>query len=243
MTDVQIPTSRGPMPAYVASPEGSGPFPGVVLVHDVVGMSADLRRQAEWLAGEGFVAVAPDLFHWSGHARCLIASARDFVRRRGRIFDDIDATRRWLGDQTECSGRLAVLGFCFGGGFAVLLAIDGHYSASSVNYGHVPRDADTLLADACPMIGSYGARDVPFEPSARRLARVAAGDPRHEVTTYADAGHAFLNDHDPADVPLLIRLSERLPGNVTGHQPEAAAQARQQIAGFLHRHLDVSSSD
>ena len=79
MTDVQIPTGRGPMPAYVASPEGSGPFPGVVLVHDVVGMSADRRRQAEWLAGEGFVAVAPDLFHWSGHARCLIATARDFV--------------------------------------------------------------------------------------------------------------------------------------------------------------------
>ena len=242
MTDVQITTNHGPMPAYVATPDGPGPFPGVVLVHDVVGMSSDLRRQAQWLAGEGFVAVAPDLFHWSGHARCLISSARDFLQRRGRIFDDIDATRRWIGEQSECSGRLAVLGFCFGGGFAVLLAVDGHYGASSVNYGHVPRDAERLLADACPMIGSFGARDPAFAGSARRLADVAALDPRHEVTTYPDAGHAFLNDHDPADMPLLMRLSDRLAAGATAYQPESAAAARARIAAFLHWHLDAEPS-
>jgi carboxymethylenebutenolidase len=225
------------MPAYVASPEGSGPFPGVVLVHDIVGMSSDLRRQAEWLAGEGFLAVAPDLFHWSGHARCLLASARDFLRRRGRIFDDIDATRGWLGEQPECSGRLAVLGFCFGGGFAVLLAIDGRYAASSVNYGRVPRDAERVLAGACPIIGSYGGRDPAFASSAQRLADLAAHDPRHEVTTYPDVGHSFINDHDPADVPLLMRMTDRLSGGSTAYQPEVAAQARQKIVEFLHRHL------
>ncbi len=236
--NVAIPTTRGPMPGYLATPAGAEATAGVVLVHDVVGMSSDLRRQADWLAGEGFLTVAPDLFHWAGHARCLLASARDYLRRQGRIFDDIEATRRWLDGQPRCSGRVAVLGFCFGGGFAVLLATHGSYAASSVNYGLVPRDVDAVLASACPIIGSFGENDRGMAASARRLADLAARDPRHEVTVYADAGHAFLNDHDPADVPAVLRLTDRLAGGSTAYQPDAADQARKRIASFLRRHLE-----
>jgi carboxymethylenebutenolidase len=242
MTRVAIPTARGPMPGYVAEPPGAGSAAGVVLVHDVVGMSSDLRRQAEWLASEGFLAVAPDLFHWSGHARCLLASARDYLRRRGRIFDDIEATRGWLNSQARCSGRIAVLGFCFGGGFAVLVAADGTYAASSVNYGLVPRDAERVLAAACPIIGSFGEKDPAMAASARRLADLATRDPRHEVTVYDGAGHAFLNDHDPDEVPAVLRLTDRLSGGTAAYQPHAAGEARRRIAAFLRRHLEQPAS-
>jgi carboxymethylenebutenolidase len=71
------------MPAYVAVPAGTGPWPRVVLVHDAIGMASDLRRQADWLAGKGFLAVAPDLYYWGRKLTCLRTLFRDASRREG----------------------------------------------------------------------------------------------------------------------------------------------------------------
>ncbi len=86
MTDTTITTSYGVMPAYVARPQGSGPWPGVVVIHDAGGLSKDTRRQADWLAGAGYLAVAPHLFYWGGQIRCLVAVFREVMaepRTRG----------------------------------------------------------------------------------------------------------------------------------------------------------------
>lgn len=235
MGQYSIRAFRGDLPTYVAFPEGSGSFPGVVVIHDVFGMTPDLRHQAEWLASEGFLAAAPDLMHWGRKPVCIRSIFRDLRERGGRAFDDIEAVRSWLADDPRCTGRIGVIGYCMGGGFALLLAGGHGFSVSSVNYGRVPDDTETLLRGACPVVGSFGGRDLSLRGASAKLeTALARAAVDHDVKEYPDAGHGFLNDHDNLLWGVMGRLF------ATGYHESSAVDARDRITAFFRAHLGAA---
>lgn len=236
MTTVPVPGPGGDVPVYTSRPDGGRPWPGVVVVHDALGMTTDLRRQADWLASEGYLAAAPDLYHSGGRLRCMFSTIRDALRRQGAVFDTLEAVRVWLVGLDDCTGRVGVIGFCLGGGVALLLAADRGFDASSVNYGSVPKDADALLSRACPIVGSYGARDwgLRHDPSRLDRALTTNGVP-HDVRVYPDAGHSFLNDHERSETPVWAVVAGALSSSEY-HEP-SARDARRRISDFFAQHL------
>jgi carboxymethylenebutenolidase len=214
-------------------PVDPGPWPGVVMIHEAWGIDDVLRRQAARLASAGYVVVAPDLLGEGLRMRCMAAAMKALQARQGRPFEVVEACRTWVAEHPDCTGRVGVIGFCMGGGFALVLASRG-FDASSVNYGMVPDEVEEVLRGACPIVGSYGGKDKQFGPKAGVLkeALERCGIP-HDVEVYPSAGHSFLNDE--ANGPRFFRPLARVLG--AGPEPVAAADAWRRIEAFFARYL------
>jgi len=241
MPDVRIPSGDVQLDAYLAVPDGAGPWPGIVVIHDILGFRGDVRDQADRLAGHGYVVAAPRLYSRGNKPGCLIATIKAAVSGAGPAFADLDATRAWLAARADCTGRVGILGFCIGGDFALLCAPRYDFAAASVNYGSVPKDPETALAGSCPVVGSWGAHDRRLRGSADRAqaALDALGVP-NDVKEYPTVGHSFLNDLPVAFQgrynPLALAMS------VQHRDPAAVEDAWRRIFAFFDEHVGRPAS-
>ncbi|WCH94172.1 dienelactone hydrolase family protein [Streptomyces moderatus] len=219
---------------HLTRPAGPGPWPGVVVVHEALGVNDVMHRQVDRLASAGYLVLMPDLFTDGGAVRCLVPTFRAALSGQGRAFHDIGAARTRLAQDPDCTGRIGIIGFCMGGSFALLALSDGEFDAASVNYGRPPKDLDKALDGACPVVASYGARDRTLPGVASRLeAALDRLGVVHDVKEYPEAGHSFLNDAEVG--PRALRPLMRVAG-IRPH-PESAVDAWRRIDDFFTAHL------
>lgn len=234
LTTAAVEGSSTVLNGYVARPDDvPGPWPGVVVVHEAFGLDEVTCRQADRLADAGYLAVAVDLFSAGGARRCLVPTFRALLSGGGRTYADIETSRQWLLSQDDCTGKVGIIGFCMGGGFA-LMTVQTGFDAASANYGHLPKNLDEVMGGACPVVGSYGASDWSLKGAAARLeASLARAGVAHDVQEYRGAGHSFMND--APNGPRLLRPLLRVGG--IGPRPQAAADAWSRIESFFGEHL------
>ncbi|MDQ0378498.1 dienelactone hydrolase family protein [Amycolatopsis thermophila] len=230
---MDIPVADGTIRGYLAAPQeevsGPPPWPGVVIVHDVVGLSYDVRNTTDRFATAGYLALSPDLYSRGGFVRCVKSVFKELTAGRGRAFEDLDAARSLLASREDCTGKVGVVGFCMGGGFALVAASRG-FDASAPYYGRLPADL-SVLDDACPVVASYGKKDFSLRGAADKLERelTARGVP-HDVKEYPTAGHSFANQfHGPVNVLLKIAGMS--------YNREASEDAWRRVMAFFAEHL------
>jgi carboxymethylenebutenolidase len=233
MPDVSFPAAEQDWPGYLAVPSATpGPWPGVVVIHEAFGLNDDIRRKADEFAAHGYLALAPDLFDGKPWIRCIRSAFLQLRAGRGPAFTALDAARQFLAERPDCTGKTGVIGFCLGGGFALLCAPRPGFGAAAVNYGEVPKYAERVLAGACPIIGSFGGRDQMGTGHPERLARALVTlEVPHDVHVYPASGHRFMSEATSGAGAVLARI-----GKMT-YQPEDAADAWRRIFAFFGRYL------
>ncbi|MDL4776432.1 MULTISPECIES: dienelactone hydrolase family protein [Thermomonosporaceae] len=234
MPDITIPAGPRELPGYLAVPEGTGPWPAVVILFEAFGAVADMRAQADRFASRGYLAVLPDFYDGAPWVRCVRKAMTDMRSQRGPIYDGIEAARSWLAGRDDCTGAVGVAGFCMGGGFALVAAARYGFQAAAVNYGILPRHPEDALAGACPVVASYGGADRTLRGAAARLERaLTVADVPHDVKEYPGTGHSFLTD---ATVPGPLGPVARVALGI-GKGRENAADAWERVFAFFAEHV------
>lgn len=219
------------MPVLLHAPREPVPAPGLLFVSEPFGINAEMQRVAGEFAAAGYVVAMPDLMCRGSWFSCLRALMSDLRRGHGRGVDDLLAAREWLISRDEVvADRVAVMGLCMGGGFALILGKTGLFRVSAPFYGQTPLD----MTGTCPVVASYGERDRMIAPHARQLGdELKRLDVPHDLKTYPGAGHSFMTS--PPNLALKL-LGPYLPPHAR-FDPAAAADATQRVLRFLARHM------
>ena len=209
--------------AYLARPEGPGPFPALMVIHEWWGLNGQVRGMADQLAREGYLSLAVDLYR--GKETSDPDQAHELMRGlpEDRALRDLAAAYAYLKASPDVNpDRIGSIGWCMGGSYSLKLAMaEPTLAACAVYYGAIPTESESLSAIQAPVIGFFGEKDegipeasvLDFETAMNGLGKSVS------VHVYRNAGHAFANSEG--------RSFHR----------EAAQDAWKKLTAFLAQHL------
>lgn len=206
---VKIASGTRQIEAFVVYPEVAEKAQAVVVIHENRGLTDWVRGVADRLAEAGYIALAPDLLSGTGPGGGGTASfaspdsARQAIYRlpAPQVSADLNAVADYLAKLPAADGRVAVAGFCWGGGRAFAFAAERPgLAAAYVFYGTGPDSAAVLAQVACPVYGFYGGNDARVNATIPVSAQgMKAAGKVYEPVTYEGAGHGFLRAGEAAD--------------------------------------------
>jgi carboxymethylenebutenolidase len=216
--EVKIPVKDGHIPGYRAMPAAGGPFPTVLVIHEIFGVHEHIKDICRRLAKVGYFAVAPELYARQGDASKYKMSEvpklfAEIVMKTPdpEVMSDLDATAAWAKTTGSAdTARMAVTGFCWGGRATLLYAAHNpNLKAAVAWYGHVMRKMapqgamvpfEQVSKMRVPLLGLYGAEDKGIPPAdVKKLeAALKAQGTKCEFVIYPGAGHAFNADYRPS---------------------------------------------
>jgi carboxymethylenebutenolidase len=186
----------------VYTPEGKGPFPALIVIHEWWGLNDWMKEQASKLADQGYLTLAVDLYR--GKVAASPDEAHQLMRgvREDRSKRDLAAAFDYLKSLSNVKkNKIGAIGWCMGGGYSLDVALaEPTLAADVINYGHLATDPAELKKINAPVLGLFGGKDMgitpddvhKFEQQLRQLGK------KIEVTIYPDAGHAFENPNNKA---------------------------------------------
>ena len=227
LTNMKVAAADGTeIRAYLAKPNGDGPFPAVIMIHEFYGLRPDMLKKAEALADEGYIVIAPNVFR-SGTTNWIPRAIYQIITAdTAQIDGDVEAIYQWLATQPDVQAdRIGIMGFCFGGGTALRYSLSNNkLAATALFYGQPITDPEKLKALSGPLLGIFGGADfsIPTEDvAALRQGLDEAGIP-NEITIYEGQPHAF--------VGVMEQIAQ-------GGAPQ---EAWEQLLAFLHTNLQQS---
>lgn len=173
----------------------------MVVIHEVFGLTENIKGITQRFADAGYAALAVDLFTGRNRVICMVRFLADTFTNaldHGGIHD-LKAALTFLAEQPEVDeAKLGAIGFCLGGGFAVAWACtDERLKVIAPYYGANPRPLEAV-ARACPVVGSYPSRDFTAKSGRKLEAALARYDVAHDIKIYEGAKHSFFNDRGGA---------------------------------------------
>ena len=208
---------------FLVTPEGKGPFPAVVVIHEWWGLDDWIKDQARALAREGYVALAPDLYRGKVTSKQEEAHQLMSGLPEDRAVRDLMAAFTFLIGRRDVR-RIGAIGWCMGGKYALRLAVEEPRLAAVVAYyGAPPTDPAAIARIKAPVLGNYGQEDKgpsPEQVSAFEAAMKKAGK-TVDIKIYPGAGHAFANPNNPWG----------------GYREAAAKDAWQRTQAWFAKHL------
>ena len=181
---------------YLAIPEGAGPFPSLILIHEWNGLADRVREVADAMAAEGYVTLAADLY--SGRTGSTPDENRALMAEIGAdsetMIANLDAAARFLRERDDVTGRVGTLGWCFGGGVALSYALGGEeHEATAIFYGSLVTDPEILASIDHEVYGSFAEMDtgIPPETVNEFVSALRAAGVENDVHIYDEVNHGF----------------------------------------------------